>query len=57
MKIKIAFTEAEKQQAQEVAAAIREKLEPDAFVNEKHSDTHKPYFHTYISTRNSRENT
>jgi len=57
MKIKIAFTEQEKKQAQEIAAGIREKLEQGALVTVKHSDIHKPYFHTYISTRNSRENT
>lgn len=51
MKIKIAFTEQEKKQAQEIAAGIREKLEQGALVTVKHSDIHKPYFHTYISTR------
>lgn len=54
MKIKIAYEESEKQQAQEIAAKIKQQLEPDAFVTEKHSDTHKPHFHIYLTSRNYR---
>lgn len=54
MKIKITYTESEKRQAQEIATQIKHKLEPDAFVTEKNSDTHKPFFHIYLTSRNYR---
>lgn len=51
MKIKIAYTEPEKERADELAAMYLRKMQQRGTVTLTRSDRHKPYYHIYISDK------
>lgn len=49
MKIKIAFTKAETPRAEELAALYFSEMKKHGSVTMTRSDSHKPFYHIYIS--------
>lgn len=54
MKVKITYTEQEKQQADKLAAIIKNELKT---VRIKSSNKYKPYYHIYLNNINDRSTT
>ena len=51
MKIKITYTEKEKQQADRLAAAYLEQLRNKERISVSRSDRHAPFYHIYIADK------
>ena len=54
MKIKIAYTEEEKEQADQLAAIYLERIQMSSSATITKSDRHKPFFHIYIADKKKR---
>lgn len=52
MKVKITYTEQEKQQADRLAVLFRKELEPVAVIREKRNSKSDMYAHIYLNSRN-----
>lgn len=51
MKVKITYTEPEKQQADKLAALYLEQLQSKNRISVSRSDRHKPFYHIYIADK------
>ena len=51
MKVKITYTEKEKQQADKLAALYLEQLRSKNRISVSRSDRHAPYYHIYIADK------
>lgn len=51
MKVKITYTEKEKQQADKLAALYLEQLQTKNRISVSRSDRHKPFYHIYIADK------
>lgn len=54
MKVKITYTEKEKQQADKLAALYLEQLQTKNRISVSRSDRHKPFYHIYIADKQSK---
>lgn len=55
MKVKITYTENEKQQADKLAALYLEQLKSRNRIEVSRSDRHAPYYHIYIADKQQKK--
>ena len=55
MKIKIAYQEHERDQADRTAEIVRMALAPEAVVKVVRSDKHEPFRHIYLTSKNRKK--
>lgn len=55
MKVKISYTQEEKQQAERAAAMILKQTDSNQITSVKKSDRHTPFYHIYIAVKSAKK--